>query len=191
MNESCLMERWSLISYCATLLKIALNPSPESLAALLRDPLETEQDARAPARLPGQRSQGGTAQGRACFCPAQGSRIGVGATGLLGGRGNSREGDGQPNTDGVDQEQGAARAPAHSRHKLHERAAQGSAASRGGRGAGDERSRTAVCVSYYTPGAAECCARFARRAFQRYARSGACSPTRSYARNAACSGAPE
>jgi hypothetical protein len=63
LNESCLMERWSLISYCATLLKIALNPSPESLAALLRDPLETEQDARAPARLPGQRSQGSAGQG--------------------------------------------------------------------------------------------------------------------------------
>jgi hypothetical protein len=86
------MERWSLISYCATLLKIALNPSPESLAALLRDPLETEQDARAPARLPGQRSQGGTAQGRACFCPAQGSRIGVGSDGLAGRQGQLTRG---------------------------------------------------------------------------------------------------
>jgi hypothetical protein len=48
------MERTSLIWYCAALVTIAPSPSPESLTALPRDALETEQGTRAPARLPGQ-----------------------------------------------------------------------------------------------------------------------------------------
>jgi hypothetical protein len=66
----------------------------------------------------------------------RGWSAGLLGAGLLGGGGHSREGDGHRNTDGVDQEQGAARAPVHSGHKLHERAAQGSAPSQGGKGAG-------------------------------------------------------